>query len=64
MSKAKRGREDGGGGGSKPLTRSSATVFDFNTEFPQMKTFNPSDKLPDYRSDEGPAGGPGKRCHS
>ena len=43
------GKEGGKGGGAK-VTRSSATVFDFNQEFPPMKQFTPSDKLPDIRS--------------
>ena len=36
------------GGGGAATTRSSATVFDFDTEFPPLKQFTPSDKLPDY----------------
>ena len=44
--KGKAGQSKGGGGAA--TTRSSATVFDFNTEFPPLKQFTPSDKLPDF----------------
>ena len=42
--------KDKGGGGKQRVTRSVATMFDFNSEFPLMTSFTPSDKLPDYRS--------------
>ena len=41
----KRGMSKSGGGAAR--TRSSATLFDFDTEFPPMKQFSPPDKLPD-----------------
>ena len=41
------GPSKGGGAGK---TRSAVTVFDFDEEFPPMKEFTPSDKLPDYKS--------------
>ena len=44
--KGKGGQSKGGGGAA--TTRSSATVFDFDTEFPPLKQFSPPDKLPDY----------------
>ena len=53
MSEKKGGcvREKGvGKGGYAKVTRSAATVFDFNQEFPPMKQFTPSNKLPDYKS--------------
>ena len=44
-------KDKGGGGKQKQrVTRSVATMFDFNTEFPLMSSFTPSDKLPDFRS--------------
>lgn len=55
MSSGKEGGKGGGKGVSKgggkvgvKVTRSAATVFDFDSEFPPMKTFTPSNKLPDY----------------
>ena len=48
---AKKGKGvQGKGGGGGKATRSTTTVFDFDEEFPPMKQFTPSDKLPDYRS--------------
>ena len=48
---AKKGKGvQGKGGGGGKATRSATTVFDFDAEFPPMKQFTPSDKLPDYRS--------------
>ena len=44
--KSKAGQRKGGGGAAS--TRSSATLFDFDTEFPPLKQFSPPDKLPDY----------------
>ena len=44
---SKKGKGSKGGGGTA-TTRSTATVFDFDTEFPPLKQFSPPDKLPDY----------------
>ena len=51
MDSSKEKSRGGDQGGSKQrVTRSVATIFDFNTEFPVMSSFNPPDKLPDYMS--------------
>ena len=46
MSAKQAGQSKVGGGAAK--TWSSATVFEFDTEFPPLNQFTPSEKLPDY----------------
>ena len=49
--KEKNASGDKGGGTPGPrVTRSVTTMFDFNSEFPVLMSFTPSDKLPDYMS--------------
>ena len=47
--KKSKGGSKGCGRGAT-TTRSAAVLFDFSTEFPAMKQFTPSNKLPDFRS--------------
>ena len=44
------GGGEGGGGGARPVTRSDGKIYDFDTEFPPVKYFTPSDKLPDFKN--------------
>ena len=47
---SQKGKGGGKGGGRTPKTRSSVVVFDFEAEFPIMKSFTPTNKLPDIKS--------------